>query len=67
MAHGMGLKVTAEGIEEEAQVNLLLQYGCDEMQGFFFSKPVLVNEATQLFYDGIKPQIASWTVNEAVC
>ncbi|HHD64471.1 MAG TPA: diguanylate cyclase [Desulfobulbaceae bacterium] len=65
MAHGMGLKVTAEGVEEEAQVNLLLQYGCDEMQGFLFSKPVIENEATQLFHAGIRPQISSWKKNKA--
>ncbi|MHB0992108.1 MAG: sensor domain-containing protein [Burkholderiales bacterium] len=40
MAHKLGLKVVAEGIETEAQRNLLLAAGCDYGQGYFFSRPV---------------------------
>ncbi len=54
MSHGMGLKVTAEGVENEIQSDLLQQYGCDEMQGYFFSRPVPVDEATALFQKGLK-------------
>ena len=36
----MQLNVTAEGVETEGQLELLKQYGCDEAQGYFFSKPV---------------------------
>jgi len=61
MAHGMGLKVTAEGVENESQADLLHHFGCDEMQGFLFSKPVPGNVATALLQDGIKHRIASWT------
>ena len=53
MAHGMGLKVTAEGIEDQGQADLLQQFECDEMQGFFFSRPVPEKEATALFHNGI--------------
>lgn len=59
MAHGMGLKVTAEGVENETQVDLLHRFGCDEMQGFLFSKPVPGDEATRLFQNGITQRIAS--------
>ena len=40
MAHQLGLKVIAEGIETEHQMQLLLNAGCDYGQGYFFSKPV---------------------------
>jgi diguanylate cyclase (GGDEF)-like protein len=40
LGHALGLTVTAEGVETEAHVNLLREQGCDEMQGYFFSRPV---------------------------
>lgn len=40
MAHGMGLEVVAEGVEEEAQIHFLQQRNCDFIQGYFFSRPL---------------------------
>jgi diguanylate cyclase (GGDEF)-like protein/PAS domain S-box-containing protein len=40
MAHGLGLKVIAEGVETEAQCEILRANVCDEIQGYFFSRPV---------------------------
>ncbi|TMO05710.1 EAL domain-containing protein [Pseudoalteromonas sp. S558] len=40
MAHQLGLKVIAEGIETELQMQLLLAAGCDYGQGYLFSKPL---------------------------
>ncbi len=40
LAHRMRLKVVAEGVETEAQLGYLRMRGCDEMQGYYFSKPV---------------------------
>ena len=40
MAHKLGLKVVAEGVETEAQADLLRKAHCDAMQGFLFSRPI---------------------------
>jgi diguanylate cyclase (GGDEF)-like protein len=40
LAHTLGLKVIAEGVEEDAQVHLLKELGCDQIQGFYASQPL---------------------------
>jgi EAL domain-containing protein (putative c-di-GMP-specific phosphodiesterase class I) len=40
MAHGLNLKVVAEGVETNEQLNFLLRRRCDEAQGFYFGRPV---------------------------
>lgn len=40
LAHALRLRVIAEGVETQEQWNLLKLLGCDDIQGFFFSKPV---------------------------
>ncbi|HEX4879031.1 MAG TPA: EAL domain-containing protein [Limnobacter sp.] len=40
LAHALGLKVHAEGIETEAQRATLMEMGCDRLQGYWFSKPL---------------------------
>jgi len=40
LARGLGLKVVAEGIETEAQAAFLAALGCDEGQGYLYSRPV---------------------------
>jgi EAL domain-containing protein (putative c-di-GMP-specific phosphodiesterase class I)/CheY-like chemotaxis protein len=52
MAHALGLKVIAEGVETEAQLGFLRGRGCDEMQGYYFSKPVPVAEFAALLREG---------------
>ncbi len=40
LGHNLGLKVTAEGIEDEDSLKLLAAYGCETGQGYFISKPI---------------------------
>lgn len=44
MAHKLGMKVIAEGVETEAQRQVLLNAGCDYGQGYLFSKPMSASE-----------------------
>jgi diguanylate cyclase (GGDEF)-like protein/PAS domain S-box-containing protein len=48
MAHTLGIRVIAEGVEMEEQRELLKSFGCDYLQGFLFSKPVPANEFEKL-------------------
>jgi EAL domain-containing protein (putative c-di-GMP-specific phosphodiesterase class I) len=40
MAQSLRLKTVAEGVEDEAQLTFLAQHGCNEIQGYLFSKPL---------------------------
>jgi predicted signal transduction protein with EAL and GGDEF domain len=48
LAHELKLKVVAEGVETEAQLAFLRNAGCDEIQGFYFSKPLEADEMAKL-------------------
>ena len=48
MAHGLNMKVLAEGVETESQLALLVASHCDQIQGFYFSRPVDAAGITEL-------------------
>jgi EAL domain-containing protein (putative c-di-GMP-specific phosphodiesterase class I)/CheY-like chemotaxis protein len=52
LAHNLKLKVVAEGVETEAQLNLLALHACDEMQGYYFSRPVPAAELEAMLREG---------------
>jgi EAL domain-containing protein (putative c-di-GMP-specific phosphodiesterase class I) len=47
LAHNLGLKVVAEGVETEGQLQFLVEHKCDFVQGYYFSKPLPPAEATK--------------------
>ena len=48
LAHSLRLRVVAEGVDAEAQAEFLRPLGCDEMQGYLFSRPLPIEEITAL-------------------
>jgi EAL domain-containing protein (putative c-di-GMP-specific phosphodiesterase class I) len=49
LGHTLGLKVVAEGVEKVSDVLLLKAAGCDELQGFYFAKPMAAADFTTWF------------------
>jgi EAL domain-containing protein (putative c-di-GMP-specific phosphodiesterase class I) len=45
LAHKLGMKVVAEGVETEAQLKYLLSIGCEKIQGYLISKPLPADQA----------------------
>jgi len=44
LGHGLGIWVNAEGVENEVQIRMLRELGIDEFQGFFFSRPLPLDD-----------------------
>jgi FixJ family two-component response regulator len=61
MAHDLQLRVIAEGVETEEQKTFLQQCRCDDMQGFFFSKPVPAEAFEVLLRERVCLQMADST------
>ena len=49
LAHALKLRVVSEGIETKAQLSLLRALGCDEIQGYLISKPLLPDQVQRFF------------------
>jgi diguanylate cyclase len=52
LAHTLGLKVVAEGVETEGQNRILRGFGCDLLQGYLFAKPMAARA------------LSAWAMNE---
>ncbi len=52
MAHSLNLAVVAEGVENHTQLNLLGELNCDEVQGFYFGRPVPAPEFLEMIKQG---------------
>lgn len=59
LAHVLGLKAIAEGVETQTQTKALLEMGCDHMQGYLFAPPLDALAMTQVLFQGTVPMQAS--------
>jgi len=59
VAHSLGLRVVAQGVETEAQVALLRSLACDEVQGYLWSPPVPAAECERILVQGTLPAPAA--------
>lgn len=57
MAHQLGLKVVAEGVETEAELQYLKQYQCNYIQGFYYSRPLDADKFEKLAININKPSV----------
>jgi diguanylate cyclase (GGDEF)-like protein len=54
LAHNLNLEVVAEGVENIEQLNMLRQYGCNQVQGYLISKPVPLAELARFLVFGMR-------------
>jgi len=66
MGKTLSLTVVAEGVETEEQMNFLKEHSCDEMQGFYFSKPVVPEQFADLLREHVPSQPEWKTVKPIV-
>jgi diguanylate cyclase (GGDEF)-like protein len=67
LAHNLDLTVVAEGVEDTATLQRLLEYGCDLAQGYLFSRPLPADELTEWLHEspyGIPATRAGTTTTE---
>lgn len=57
MAHSLGLKTIAEGVETAQQIHYLKEQGCDEIQGYYYSEPLLAEEFEQFIKNNTKVKL----------
>jgi EAL domain-containing protein (putative c-di-GMP-specific phosphodiesterase class I) len=50
LGHNLGLKVVAEGVETVAAKEMLVGFGCDEAQGYYFSRPIRTEDISRLIH-----------------
>lgn len=59
LAHSLGARALAEGVETEEQMRHLASEDCDEVQGFYLSSPLRATEAARLFEEKLRERTAS--------
>ncbi|MFM0203014.1 EAL domain-containing protein [Paraburkholderia fungorum] len=59
LAHSLKLQVIAEGVETSAQLDFLKERACDEMQGFYFARPLSTDAISELFQGGVDREAAT--------
>ncbi len=60
MAHHLGLKVVAEGVETHAQLGFMSDHGCDQIQGYLISKPLPVDELEAFLVSPVNGKFADY-------
>ncbi|WP_263146160.1 bifunctional diguanylate cyclase/phosphodiesterase [Pseudomonas alcaligenes] len=65
LAHTLGLEVVAEGVETAAQLAQLREFGCDQVQGFWISKPLPLNELARFLVFGMRRPAFAETLTDA--
>lgn len=53
LAHNLNKSVIAEGVENRAQLEFLIQHDCDQVQGFYYSKPVPLTQLTKMLHGSL--------------
>ena len=57
LGRSLGMATTAEGVETEEQLNAVREYGCDEVQGFYFSRPLVPEAVHGLLAAAASPHV----------
>ena len=52
LVHSLGMKLTAEGVEQQWQYNKLKEFHCDSIQGYYFSRPITGEVVCESLHDG---------------
>jgi EAL domain-containing protein (putative c-di-GMP-specific phosphodiesterase class I) len=58
LAHNMNIKVIAEGIETQAEAITLKELGCEECQGYWFAKPMPLEDALKFVKNWVPPTLS---------
>ncbi len=58
MADALDIATTAEGVENESELAMIQQFGCDKIQGYYFGRPMIINDACALFSDIQRSSVA---------